>query len=220
MFKILKNESATVEELAQAFIQIQTFKATVEKEDQAVYDALVDLQQESLSGGNVAGRIKKAKEGLSDTQTQLEACDQGMARIKARIGQLIPGEAEARIQTLESNFDTLKAEEAGAYKNFLKACAVAIAAREKIQGRAYSFSRTSEMIEDLPSLDIRAYHRMEHEDSVFLIDQVKKTRKGGVDFVPIKTRLESVSNEMNKLKDMLIDYEPEIQTDKAIAACK
>jgi len=204
--------------IAQGFIKIAEFKAKLETEDQAFYDSLVDLQQDALSGFSVQGKIKSVRANLENTQSQLDACSKGQEEIKARIGELIPGEAEARIHTLEGDYKTLKGEEAVLYEDFLKACATAIALREKIKGKAYTFTSTNEMKEAAPSLDIQAYHRMEHEDTQFLIDEVEKARRDVGDSVPMKTRLGSVIDEMNKLKDMLVDYEPDIQTDKAIAA--
>ncbi|MBI9089892.1 MAG: hypothetical protein JEZ12_11805 [Desulfobacterium sp.] len=218
MFKIIKDENATVEQLAQGFVRIEEFKVSLADDHQTTYNNLVDLQQESLSGGNVAAKIKKTKAELEDIGTKQEACDRGMEQIKGLIAPLIPVEAKKRVETLDADYDVLQAEELGLYRDFFTACAKAIALREKIKGIDYTYTSSSEMREDSPKLDVQAFHLMNTEDSMFLTEQVKKAREEVGQFRPVERRMSAVADEANHLRDMLGDFNPETQTEKIIAA--
>ncbi len=211
-------KTATVEELAQGFVRIDEFKASLTDDHQTIYNTLVDLQQEALSGSNVAAKIKKAKADLEDIGTKQEACERGMEQIKGLITPLIPVEAKGRIETLDADYDVLQAEERVLYRDFFTACARAIALREKIQGITHSFSSTNEMKEAAPQLDVQAWNRMNNEDSIFLIEQVKVAREEVGPFKPVEVRIGSIRNELGRLRGMLEDFNPETQTEKVIAA--
>jgi chromosome segregation ATPase len=218
MFKILKDESANIEDLARGLVAIENHLPEIDIEYQTISDQLVDLQQDSMSGEAVTKKIKDAQIKLTDLETKKEACSRGMDQIRERIATQLPGEARARIETLDTEFQTLKNEESQLYKDFFTACAKAIACREKIMGLSYERSYQSEtgVKAATPELEVRAFHHMETDDSVYFCEQTEKARKGNGDFVPVKRCLNKVIDELNALRDMVADYNPDTEVEKVL----
>ena len=219
MFKIIKDETATVEQLAQGFVEIENYLPELKKEHQIVYDRLVSLQQAAMSGKNQSAKIATAKSQLLDCETKKEACNRGLVQIRERIADQLPVEASAQIEALETEFQTLKDEESELYKDFFTACAKAIACREKIMGVSYTSSLQSETGVKVaaPKLEVAAYQHMEAEDSVFFCEQTEKARQGNGEFVPVKQRLDKITDELDTLRTMTADYNPESEVEKVLA---
>ena len=59
MFKILHQKNVSTRDLATSFVEIEAYKGTLEEDLQITRNALVDLQQEAMSGNSVATKIKK-----------------------------------------------------------------------------------------------------------------------------------------------------------------
>jgi len=137
MFKIIKDETATVEQLSQGFVGIENYLSEAEAE----YKDIKSELEQAFINGEPKTKANALKNQLSDCQIKKNACNTAMNQIRERIAAQLPGEAKAQIQTLETEFQTLKDEESQLYKDFFIACAKAIACREKIMGISCPFGK-------------------------------------------------------------------------------
>lgn len=216
MFKILKTENATVEELAQAAVKIENYLAETKAASQNIKAKL----ESAFINGEPKSRSNTLKGQLSDCNIKSDACNSALNQIRQKIADRLPGEATARIQELEAEFGSLKDEESQLYKEFFRACAKAISVREKIIGVSYETSYKTEggIEESLPKLSVEAFSRMEPEDSVFFCEATAQARQKNEGFIPVKTRLSSVADEIEVLQKMVASFnsESDSQVEKII----
>ena len=205
MFKLLKDPNATVTDFSKSHLQIEAAKTKLNTEREEKYSELVELQMEAMSGESVANKIKKRQAELTDIDAKLDTCERGLNRIKERIAFLIPEETQQKIDRLNKDYESLKAEEAELYKRFFSKCAEAIAIKEQIKGKEYNYySHSGTMTEKAPELRVSAYDQlMNKEDSKFLVAEVKKFNECNDGFVPVADRKDVIRREIYSAQSLL-----------------
>lgn len=177
MFKILHQKNVSTRDLTTSFVEIEAYKGTLEEDLQITQNALVDLQQEAMSGNSVATKIKKMSALKEDIEIKVEACDRGMDQLKSWMISLIPQERDSQREALTQKLEKLKKDENSLFRDFFSLCAQAIVLREKIMGSDLRRNSMGDMLENNPRLDIQAFSSgMNTEDSVFLCNEVKRLR--------------------------------------------
>lgn len=224
MFEILNHENPSVHDLAAAYLEMEGAKAQLNETYESALDGVIELQQQSMSGQKVATAIKSQKAELEDVTLKLESCRRGMASIREKLAEVIPVEAESRIQAIEAEQAALRKEKDRLFNNFLKKAAETLVLLEKITGPRMHYDRHHGTLQEaLPKLVVEPYSPgMDNEKSAFFVDQVKAVRKKEVDeaFTPMDARIEAGAKELNRLKKLRSDYDPDVEVEKAIDALR
>lgn len=221
MFNILKDENATAAQLTEAFLFFESKGAEIVAKAEKVHAALVELQQKSWSGQNVAKPLKEAKAEYEDLSLQLEAAADAHDKLKRRLGARLKCEMEARILEIDREQEKLSKERKRARNEYLRACAKAAVLRERIEGLDMSFSNMGIATVRLPAPKID-FTQLHGDERHFYEAAVKEARGKEIPDHPQPSEIpESLAgkssglcSEKDKIEKALDVYDPELAVEK------
>jgi len=130
MFEVLKKEAASVEELADAYFDIEAHRERVTSERHGTHKALLAAK----INGDSKEALERVKDELANLDLELEACGEAIEILLGRIKEAIPGELTARKQELQQRIFELRAEKKGLADDILEKLGEVIGMRHGITG--------------------------------------------------------------------------------------
>lgn len=217
MLKILKDENAATEKMAEAYVKIESYisnELTTEKN--RLHDELVELETQAMQGGeNVTAKQKKTKSELDGIEIKMEACQRALETLKTRMVAQMPDESRKRKAELHEVFESLMNEEKTLYREFLRQAAKAVAIYEQIHGIPLSDDSKGNWTPSLPELHVDPARFAEPEFE-FFVPLVEKFRQK---LSPsIEERKACISTEMGRLEKAA--QNPETAVDTLIDSCR
>ncbi len=219
MFSILKNQDATCEDMAKAFVKAEAFEKQLKDEQAKAYENLMDIQKDFLDPGKKGSKaLKDARAAFEDVTIRLDACRHGQQQLNERIADRLPVEAKNRTEKIHSEYADLENQKKTKFREFLRVAAQAVAIHEEINWREIFHDDRGNYSERLPSLKIDA-HNLQDDDLVCFMKEVEQQRKKSsvkkyAD--SFKAKQDHLSEELYKLEKLLDEYDPETEVENLL----
>jgi len=219
MFEILNDSSASPEVMAKGYIEIENALKGFQEEHTGIYDRVIELQQQALSGKGVSKDLGKAKKELEAVSIKIEACQRGMAVLRDRMAEAIPVYAQERWEAIGTEYEDLSAKKVNQMKDALRIAAKCLVLFEEITGPEISYNdSTGETRLVAPSLKVE-WAKLESNEKAFFENEViacrdRSTAKGYLQTTNCK--LSDLGTERQKIEEMLDAYDPEREVEKMI----
>ena len=188
-FSILKQEAATVPELAEARVNIEARKRELEEKDADLNQQLIDLQLTSPKGKSEKQR--KLREQRLDVQEQTNACQAAMDSISDRLREAVPGELQNQVEDLKNQIKTVQAEKQERFQAFLDHVVSLLLEREEITGDGFN-------IPDWQWLNASPHLPYNNAARQYISQQMKE-RRTTPRTLTIKRRIEALNDELRNL---------------------
>lgn len=219
MFEALKKSDASVDELATAFVESEALEGRLQEETERLYLNLMEIQKDFLEPGQEASKeLKDARAEFQDATIRLDAVRHGQDKLKSRIAERLPIEAEQRLSDIDILYEGLDKDRDRLFKEFLKVVAKAVAIKEEIEWREFYPGPDGEYKERLPSIALD-YNLMDEAQVQFLIKHIERYRaKSSVQSraESIKGKQEDLSGEIGKLQNMMDEFKPELEVENVL----
>ncbi|MBA3030233.1 MAG: hypothetical protein FP816_15680 [Desulfobacteraceae bacterium] len=215
MFSKLSKENASLEELAQNFVEVVQFQNDLRAQYNAANERVTDLQLKAFMNQEVGELLEQEKRVFADTKSKIDACSLYLKKLKGKLADSIPVTFKRRADEIKqecTNLSRIKQESLNEFLSMAAKCQVYF---EQIEGERYSYTPSTGLMKTGPELNINRSTLL-GQDYEYFKRQVEKERKSTTDGTSMKMKLNRLSKEKAGLEKSLENYDPETEIQRIL----